>query len=68
MLLALLKHMSQWWKKGYWSRFVRLICLVGATGTNKAGLKTGAFSSGCLRTGTKGPPRGPGHVMRLEVL
>jgi hypothetical protein len=36
--------------------------------TNKAGLKAGAFSPGCLRTGTKGPPRGPGHVLRLEHL
>jgi hypothetical protein len=26
------------------------------------------ISSGCLRTGTNGPPRGPGHVLRLEDL
>jgi hypothetical protein len=41
---------------------------VFATGTNKAGLKAPAFSPGCLRTGTNGPPRGPRHVLRLEDL
>jgi hypothetical protein len=41
---------------------------VGAIGTNKAGLKPPAFSPGCLRTGTKRPPHGPGHVLRLEDL
>jgi hypothetical protein len=41
---------------------------VVATGTNKAGLKAPAFSPGCLRTGTNGPSRGPGHVLRLEDL
>jgi hypothetical protein len=29
-------------------------------------LKPPAFSLGCLRTETKGPPRGPGYVLRLE--
>jgi hypothetical protein len=41
---------------------------VVATGTNKAGLKAPAFSPGCLRTETNGPPCGPGHVLRLEDL
>jgi hypothetical protein len=41
---------------------------IAATGTNKAGLKAPAFSPGCLRTGTNGPPRGPDHVLRLEDL
>jgi hypothetical protein len=54
------------WKKGHWFRFVSLLVSVIATGTNKAGLKAPAFSFGCLRTGTNGPPRGPDYVMRLE--
>jgi hypothetical protein len=32
------------------------------------GQKAGAFSPGCLQTGTNGSPRGPGHVLRLEDL
>jgi hypothetical protein len=32
------------------------------------GLKAPAFSPDCLRTGTNGPPRGSGHVLRLEDL
>jgi hypothetical protein len=32
------------------------------------GLKASAFSPGCLRTGINRPPRGPGHVLRLEDL
>jgi hypothetical protein len=34
------------------------------TGTSKAGLKPLLFSPGCSQTGTKGPPRGPGHVQK----
>jgi hypothetical protein len=45
-----------------------LLVSVIATGTKKVGLKAPAFSPGCLRTGTNGPPRGPDHVLRLEDL
>jgi hypothetical protein len=44
------------------------VCKAHLSRLEQSGLKAGAFSPGYLRTGINGPPRGPGHVLRLEDL